>query len=99
MFNFEQTPRATLSNLRNLGHLQCPLSPNVRPGPRRTLAGVIRKCTDRPMDLKVAQLAQLLLESGFDNLSERERRDINHVASRLHATHDVNHALAKSWSA
>jgi hypothetical protein len=82
VFNFAQTPRATLSNL--LGIFSVPLSPNVRPGPQLGRARVVRKCTDRPMDLKVTQLAQLLLEGGFDNFSERERR-----------THDVNHALAK----
>jgi hypothetical protein len=71
VFNFAQTPRATLSNLRNPGHLQCPTisqRPSRTPA-WKTLAGVIRKCTDRPMDLTGAQLAQLLLENGFDNFS------------------------------
>jgi len=55
----------------------------------------LRKSTDLPMDPKVAQLAQQLLDSGFDNFSERERRVINHIASRLHVTRDVNRALVE----
>ena len=47
------------------------------------------------MDHKVAQLAQQLLESGFDNFSERERRVITQIASRLHVTRNVNQALAE----
>jgi uncharacterized membrane protein len=47
------------------------------------------------MDQQVTQLAQQLLDSGFDNFSERERRVITKVASRHHVTRDVNQALAE----
>jgi uncharacterized membrane protein len=47
------------------------------------------------MDDHVVQLAQQLLESGFDRFSERERRVITAIASRHHVTRNVNEALSE----
>jgi uncharacterized membrane protein len=47
------------------------------------------------MDQNVTRLAQQLLESGFDNFSERERRVITSIAGRHHVTRNVNQALAE----
>ena len=42
------------------------------------------------MDERVRQLAQQLLNSGFDKLSERERRVITRIAERSQISRDVN---------
>jgi uncharacterized membrane protein len=47
------------------------------------------------MDQKVTELAQQPLRSGFEDLSECERRVITHIASRHHVTRNVNRALAE----
>jgi uncharacterized membrane protein len=45
------------------------------------------------MDEQIRQLAQQLLDTGFDKLSERERRLITRVAKRNHVSRNVNHAF------
>lgn len=45
------------------------------------------------MDQQVRELARQLLESGFDRLSDRERRVITLVAKRNHVTQNVNRAF------
>lgn len=47
------------------------------------------------MDHKVTELAQQLLDRGFDDFSDHERLAITRIASRLHVARDVNHALAE----
>jgi uncharacterized membrane protein len=47
------------------------------------------------MDDQVIQLAQQLLQSGFDRFSERERRVITAIANRHHVTRNVNQALSE----
>ena len=42
------------------------------------------------MDHKVTELAHHLLHKGFDDLTERERRVINRIASRVHIAQNVN---------
>jgi uncharacterized membrane protein len=42
------------------------------------------------MDTKVKDLAGRLLKTGFDDLSERDRRVINRIADRLHITRNTN---------
>ena len=42
------------------------------------------------MDHKVTELAHHLLRKGFDDLTERERRVINRIASRVHIAQNVN---------
>lgn len=42
------------------------------------------------MDEKVRELAKRLLKTGFDDLSERERRVIHRIANRLHISQNVN---------
>ena len=45
------------------------------------------------MDDQVRQLAEQLLKTGFDQLSDRERRVITGVAKRTQISRDVNHAF------
>ena len=42
------------------------------------------------MDERVRGLAEQLLDSGLDKLSERERRLITHVAQRRQISRDIN---------
>jgi uncharacterized membrane protein len=42
------------------------------------------------MDTKVKDLAERLLKTGFDDLSERDRRVISRMADRLHITRNTN---------
>jgi uncharacterized membrane protein len=42
------------------------------------------------MDHKVTELAHHLLRKGFDDLTERERRVLNRIASRVHIAQNVN---------
>src|SRR4051794_41897845 len=45
------------------------------------------------MDERVRRLAEQLLDTGFDKLSERERRVITRVAERSQISRDVNSAF------
>ena len=45
------------------------------------------------LDERVRRLAEQLLDSGLDNLSERERRVITRVAERSQVSRDVNSAF------
>src|SRR4029453_18642077 len=45
------------------------------------------------MDDQVRQLAEQLLKTGFDQLSDRERRVITGVAKRTQISRDANHAF------
>ena len=45
------------------------------------------------MDRNVVQLAKQLLESGFTDFSDREKRVITQIASRLHVARDLNRTL------
>ena len=45
------------------------------------------------MDRNVVQLAKQLLESGFTDFSDREKRVITRIASRLHVARDLNRAF------
>lgn len=42
------------------------------------------------MDIKVKELAEHLLKTGFDDLTERERHVIHRIANRLHITQNLN---------
>jgi uncharacterized membrane protein len=42
------------------------------------------------MDERVKDLARRLLQAGFDDLPERERRVIARIAKRVHVSHNVN---------
>lgn len=42
------------------------------------------------MDQKVKDLAEHLLQAGFDDLSERERRVISQIARRVHISQNIN---------
>ncbi len=42
------------------------------------------------MDQKVRDLAERLLQTGFDELPERERRVISRIAKRVHITQNLN---------
>lgn len=42
------------------------------------------------MDQKVRELAERLLQTGFDDLPERERRVISRLAKRLHISQNLN---------
>jgi len=42
------------------------------------------------MDQKVKDLAERLLQAGFDDLPERERRVISRIAKRVHISQNVN---------
>lgn len=44
------------------------------------------------MNQRVRELAQRLLQRGFDDLSEREQRVITRIAERLHISRNVNRA-------
>lgn len=50
------------------------------------------------MDQQVTQLAEHLLRTGFDDLTERERRVINRIARRMHITQNVNRVFEKQLS-
>jgi uncharacterized membrane protein len=50
------------------------------------------------MDQKVRELAQHLLRTGFDELTERERRVINRIASRIHIAQNVNRVFDEQLS-
>jgi uncharacterized membrane protein len=45
------------------------------------------------VDQKVVQLAKQLLESGFTDFSDREKRVITQIASRLHVARDLNRTI------
>jgi uncharacterized membrane protein len=45
------------------------------------------------MDQRVRDLAERLLQSGFEDLSERERRVISRIAKRVHISQNVNRAF------
>ena len=45
------------------------------------------------MDQNVIQLAKQLLESGFTDFSDREKRVITRIASRLHVARDLNRTI------
>lgn len=45
------------------------------------------------MNRQVVELAQQLLNGGFDKFSDRERRVLTHIAKRLHVTRNVNCAI------
>ena len=42
------------------------------------------------MDDKIRDLAQRLMQSGIEDLPERERRVISRVAKRLHVSRNIN---------
>jgi uncharacterized membrane protein len=48
------------------------------------------------MDDQVRQLAEQLLKTGFDQLSDRERRVITGVAKRTQISRDANHAFEEN---
>jgi uncharacterized membrane protein len=45
------------------------------------------------VDRNVVQLAKQLLESGFTDFSDREKRVITRIASRLHVARDLNRTI------
>jgi uncharacterized membrane protein len=45
------------------------------------------------VDQNVIQLAKQLLESGFTDFSDREKRVITRIASRLHVARDLNRTI------
>jgi uncharacterized membrane protein len=47
------------------------------------------------MDQNVTELAQQLLDSGFDRFTEREKRVLLQIAKRHPVTRSVNHAMAE----
>ena len=51
------------------------------------------------MDDQVRQLAEQLLKTGFDQLSDRERRVITGVAKRTQISRDANHAFEENLTA
>lgn len=50
------------------------------------------------VDAGVSELARQLLEAGLEELSERERRVILHIAKRRHVARDVNGVLGEHQS-
>ena len=51
------------------------------------------------MDEQVRQLAEQLLKTGFDQLSDRERRVITGVAKRTQISRDASHAFEENLTA
>lgn len=61
-------------------------------------AMLLRHLAHHVMDKQVVQLAQQLLNGGFDKFSDRERRVLTHIAKRLHVTRNVNCAIEEKQS-